>query len=47
MKGAHTMSLTNQADPPPDKKSRLPTHLPLLFAILVLALAIGSVMGSA
>jgi hypothetical protein len=41
------MSLTNQADPPPDKKSRLPTHLPLLLAIVILALAIGSVVGSA
>jgi hypothetical protein len=41
------MSLTNQADPPPDKKSRLPTHLPLLLAIVILALAIGSVVGNA
>ena len=41
------MSLTNQADPPPDKKSRFPTHLPLLLAIVILALAIGSVVGNA
>ncbi len=41
------MSLTNGAAPPPDKKFRLPTHLPLLLAILVLIIAIGSVMGGA
>jgi len=35
------------AGPPPDKKTRLPTHLPLLLAIIVVALAIYSVVGPA
>lgn len=40
------MLFTEGADPPPDKKSRLPTHLPLLIAILVLVIAIGAAMGT-
>ena len=40
------MMISDGADPPPDKKSRLPTHLPLLIAILVIVIAIGATMGS-
>jgi hypothetical protein len=40
------MLFTDEANPPPDKKSRLPTHLPLLIAILILAIAIGAAIGT-
>ena len=40
------MMFSDGAGPPPDKKSRLPTHLPLLIAILFFALAICSVVGA-
>jgi hypothetical protein len=40
------MLFTDGANPPPDKKSRLPTHLPLLIAILILAIAIGAAIGT-